>query len=57
MKRHPSPRGSVWYSPLGLADRLTGLHGGQANTEQIQTEHIELQYINLNQAGTGPVDW
>ena len=29
---HPPPCVG-WYSPLGLADRLTRLHGGQANTE------------------------
>lgn len=37
------PHGLVWYSPLGLADRLTGFHGGQANTKQIQTGGTELQ--------------
>lgn len=27
------PHGLVWNSPLGLADRLTRLDGGQVNTE------------------------
>lgn len=59
MNRQPStpPHGLVWYSLLGMAERLTGLHGGQANIEQIQAGDIELQYMYLNQAGTGPVDW
>lgn len=53
---HPT-HGLVWYSPLGLAERPTGLHGGQANIEQIQAGDIEMHYMHLNQAGTGPVDW
>lgn len=53
----PVPNGPVWYSPPGLADRLTGSHGGQANTEQIQAAVIELQGMHLNQGGFGPVDW
>lgn len=52
-----NPHGQIWFSPLDLADNLTGLHGRQATTEQIKAVDIELQYMHLNQGGIGPVDW
>lgn len=34
---------------------MTGLHGGQAKSEQIQPWDIDMQYMHLTQAATEPV--
>lgn len=39
-----------WFGTVHWA-QLTGLHGGQANTEQIQAADTELQYMREREKG------